>query len=36
MSICALLLTYKYPLTEKRIYEIKAELEARREKMSND
>lgn len=36
LSIFSLLLTFKYPLTEKRIYEIKAELEARRENESNE
>jgi GPH family glycoside/pentoside/hexuronide:cation symporter len=35
LSCLSLLLTFKYPLTEKRIYEIKAELEARRE-VQND
>ncbi len=31
LSSVSLVLTFKYPLTEKRIYEIKAELERRRE-----
>jgi GPH family glycoside/pentoside/hexuronide:cation symporter len=31
LSLFSLLLTFKYPLSEKRIYEIKAELERRRE-----
>lgn len=31
LSLVSILLTFKYPLTEKRIYEIKAELDLRRE-----
>lgn len=31
LSLISILLTFKYPLTEKRVYEIRAELEARQE-----